>query len=224
MPSKNTIKIYIADGIYHVYNRGVEKRLIFLDEQDYKIFLYYLKSYLTPVNQQTKPPAGIRYLSKFSLYNEIKLFAFCLMPNHFHLMLKQLTERAIIGFMKRLSNAYVEYFNKKYKRTGSLFQGRYKTALVDKDDYLLHLSRYIHINPLELFKNEKNKFKKLREYPYSSYSDYIGERNSEWISQKEIMDYFKSSKDKFGFSAYQEFVEEYLENSCKVFRVRVRPL
>lgn len=213
MPSRNTVKIYVANGIYHIYNRGVEKRKIFLDEQDYKIFLYYLKSYLLPVDQQTKPPRGIKYLDNFSLYKDIRLFAYCLMPTHFHLMLKQLTEKAIVEFMRRLSNAYVEYFNKKYERVGPLFQGRYKAAHIDEENYFLHLSRYIHLNPLELFEGEKNKFKKLREYSYSSYQDYLGQRNSRWIYQEEIMNYFENTKDITGFSTYQSFVEEYSEES-----------
>lgn len=213
MPSRNTVKIYVANGIYHIYNRGVEKRKIFLDEEDYKVFLYYLKSYLLPLEQQVKPPRGIKCLDNFILHKEIKLFVYCLMPNHFHLMLKQLREKTIIEFMRRLSNAYVEYFNKKYERVGSLFQGRYKAILVDKENYLLHLSRYIHINSLELFEDQKDKFEKLRKYPYSSYLDYIGKKNSKWISREEIMNYFENTKDVTGFSTYQSFVEEYQEDN-----------
>ena len=110
MPSKNIVKIYIKDGIYHVYNRGVEERVVFLDEQDYKVFLYYLKSYLSPpelIKNLPNLPTGLkRNIPKISLYKEIKLFCYCLMPNHFHLMIKQLTDRAIVEFMRRLTNAY----------------------------------------------------------------------------------------------------------------------
>lgn len=85
MPTKNSVKTYAADGVYHIYNRGVEKRQIFLDERDNNTFIYYLKSYLVPINEQDKPPSSIRNLSDFTLHNEIKLIAYVLMPNHFHL-------------------------------------------------------------------------------------------------------------------------------------------
>jgi len=209
MSSKNAIKIYIKDGIYHIYNRGVEKRIIFLDEQDYRIFLYYLKTYLTPIEFQDKPPKNIKYL-KHELDKKIKLFCYCLMPNHFHLMVKQLTDRAIVEFMKRITNAYTEYFNKKYERVGGLFQGCYKAVLIDKENYFLHLPRYIHRNSLELFENSKDKFEKLREYPYSSYQDYLGKRNTRWVYKDEIMGYFKDEK------AYQDFVEDCAINSEQI--------
>ena len=172
MPSKNTIKIYVQEGIYHVYNRGVEKRNIFLDNQDYQVFLYYLKSYLlSPENPiHKKLPVRVRLdFNDFDLHKRIRLMAYCLMPNHFHLMLKQLDEKAMTEFVKRLSNAYVRYFNEKYERIGSLFQGRYKAVSLDKENYFLHLTRYIHRNPQEVLK--KFNLTKLEDYPYSSYAD-----------------------------------------------------
>ncbi|NDK10418.1 hypothetical protein GW846_06620 [Candidatus Gracilibacteria bacterium] len=214
MPSKNIVKIYIKDGIYHVYNRGVEERVVFLDEQDYKVFLYYLKSYLSPpelIKNLPNLPTGLkRNIPKISLYKEIKLFCYCLMPNHFHLMIKQLTDRAIVEFMRRLTNAYTRYFNEKYKRVGGLFQGTYKAVLVKKEDYFLHLSRYIHINILKLSQNCKDKFKKLREYPYSSYQDYLGKKNTCWIYKDEMVEYFKDKK------SYQDFVEDYAVDSEQI--------
>ena len=199
MPSKNAIKIYIEDGIYHIYNRGVEKRDIFCDEQDYKIFLYYLKSYLTDIDKQDKPPYGIsRYSSDFTLHKEIRLLCYCLMPNHFHLMMQQLTISAMPDFMKRLSNAYVKYFNDKYLRDGGLFQGCYKAALVKKESHFLHLPYYIHIhNPYELYqktiKDEEIIMQKIRDYPWSSYLDYLGERKSDWVYTEGLMQQFQET-------------------------------
>jgi len=234
MPSKNAIKIYIEDGIYHIYNQGVEKRDIFMDKQDYRVFLYYLKSYLISPEKQENPPRNITYsqysqvgpgnksnLRGFDLYKKIKLFAYCLMPNHFHFMVKQHTENAITEFMRRLSNAYVKYFNEKYDRKGSLFQGRYKAILIDNEAYFLHLSRYIHRNPLDLFQVRPEsgrtwKREKLREYPYSSYADYLGKRNTSWVYKDEIMEYFNSNKDTSNFSDYQDFVENYDEDSKEI--------
>lgn len=209
MPTKNTIKTYITDGIYHIYNRGVDKREIFLGERDYNIFLYYLRSYLLPVSAQEKPPSNIRYLQNFTLYNEIRLIAYVLMPNHFHLLVQQKSEKAITEYMKRLSNGYVEYFNKRYERAGALFQSRYKAVLINDDNYLLHLTRYIHLNPLELFTIDKDIFNKLQHYPFSSYPDYIGKRNSGWLNNKMILEYFKNNQDQYGFGSYEEFVEQY---------------
>lgn len=214
MPSPNAIKTYIKDGIYHIYNRGVEKRDIFIDEQDYKIFLYYLKSYLLPLEEQdrTKMPSSLKRLDFLVLAEEIQLIAYCLMPNHFHFLVKQSSERAIVEFMKRLSNAYVEYFNKKYKRQGTLFQGRYKASLVSEEIYFTYLSSYIHRNPLGLFLriSEEEKIKKMRRYPYSSYLDYLGQRNTRWIHAKEILSLFENKHRGFisEFNSYQEFVEE----------------
>ncbi len=216
MPSKNAIKTYVKNGIYHIYNRGVEKRDIFLDKQDYNIFLHYLKSYLLPIEQQDKAklPFSIRHSNSFDLPKEIRLLAYCLMPNHFHFMIKQLTERTIAEFMKRLGNAYVEYFNKKYDRQGSLFQGRYKACLVENEIYFLYLSSYIHRNPLEMFSrlSAEQKIKKLREFQYSSYPDYLNSRNTPWVHKDEIMSVFREKGESIesGLNSYRKFVEEYI--------------
>ncbi len=200
MPSKNIVKIYIKDGIYHIYNRGVEKRKIFMDEQDYKVFLNLLKRYLTPpedfyhkktslqIPLQVEPVRRLPPIRQSDIDKKIRLLCYCLMPNHFHLMIQQLTERAIIDFMRRLSNSYTKYFNEKYKRVGSLFQGRYKAALVTKEEHFLYLPYYIHRNPEKLNKKIKN-------YPYSSYGDYIGTRNTKWIYKKDLMEQFVEAEN-----------------------------
>ena len=129
MPGRNVVKNYVAGGVYHAYNRGVEKRTIFVDEEDFRVFHYYLGSYLLPpvVREGWDMPRGIALThGTYDLHRRIKLLAFCLMPNHFHLLLRQQDELAMREFMKRLANAYVGYFNKKYKRVGSLFQGTYR--------------------------------------------------------------------------------------------------
>jgi putative transposase len=198
MSLKNTKREFIKDGIYHIYNRGVEKRNIFLDEEDYKIFLYYLKTYLVPPDTEKKTPINITRLgSNFDLYKNIQLLCYVLMSNHFHFVFKQFSEKAITEFMRRLTIAYVRYFNNKYKRVGPLFQGRYKSVLVDKDDYFLYLSSYVHINPIELSKYSE--INTLEHYPYSSYSDYIGKINTPWIHEEYILNYINDKEDKFLF-------------------------
>ena len=215
MPSKNIIKDYVENGYYHIYNRGVEKREIFLDEQDCTVFLHYLKLYLSPIEElkQLDLP-GLRVLKfiRLNLSQEIDLQSFALMPNHIHLQVKQQTIDGIVKLMKRLATAYVMYFNKKYRRVGSLFQNRYKAALVKTDSYLLHLSRYIHLNPAKVSSQEVN-FDEFSSYPY-----YLGQKQASWIKPQEILGYFRSAqrKDLKDILSYQSFVEDFKESSAEV--------
>src|SRR5258706_8491393 len=147
MPARNIIKIYVENGYYHAYNRGVEKRTIFLDDQDCIVFLRYIRLYLSPIeeikNLHIQGEDRINRFLRINLNQEVDLLSFVLMPNHFHMLIKQHTKDGLIKFMRRLSTSYVMYFNKKYHRVGSLFQNKYKGCLVEQDDYLLHVSRYI---------------------------------------------------------------------------------
>ena len=210
MPSRNAIKQYLEGGFYHVYNRGVDKRIIFEDEMDYKIFLSYLKNYLLPpIPQQVRP------VRPSKIFQEVQLICYALMPNHFHLLLKQNTKHGIVSFMRRISNAYTKYFNERYERVGPLFQGKYKGVLVTEDPYLLHLSRYIHLNPLGYTTNKNQSRSDLQLYPYSSYGEYLGTRKTEWIHPEEILSFFNLAKTAFSQyeSSYKGFVEDYKINS-----------
>src|SRR3989344_8792379 len=153
MPQKNSRKEYGVGGYYHIYNRGVEKRKIFLDEQDYKVFLSYMKFYLEKDDlqgealQETKvSPSKIPK----NYHGKINLLAYCLMPNHFPFFVSQSTDRAIAEFMQSLVLKYVMYFNKKYKRVGGLFQSRYKTVLINNENQFIYISKYIHRNPVDI--------------------------------------------------------------------------
>lgn len=199
MPSKNSIKTYVAGGYYHVYNRGVEKRTIFLDEQDCQTFLYYLKVYLSPKEELplfVSPRKINRFLAN-NLSEEVDLLSFALMPNHVHLQLKQYSEDGLRRLLHRLMTSYVMYFNQKYKRVGPLFQNIYKASIVDNEAYLLELSRYIHRNPRGLSTN-------IDFTTYSSYPYYLGERHAHWIKPKEILSYFSYKNPKL---SYKSFVE-----------------
>lgn len=193
MPSLNSLKTYVPESFYHIYNRGVDKRPIFRDEHDYRFFIKLLRKYLDS-NYQPKANEIIRP----SFSKSIELIAYCLMPNHFHLLiyLKTNTEDAEKLF-RGIMTAYVMYFNHKYKRIGPLFQGRYKASPVDQDSYLIHISRYIHLNPLDIDNDYK-------QYPYSSYSFYTENSKQTFISSARL----KSFVD---FENYKEFVEEYEE-------------
>lgn len=210
MPAKNSIKQFISDSYYHLYNRGVEKRKIFLDEQDYSIFLSYLRTYLLPKdinNLETilaNPEASwkekdkaLKLLRMNNFYSTLILLAYCLMPNHFHLLIRQIDSTTIDRFMNSLCTRYSMYFNRKYKRVGKLFQGVYKAVLVTTDEQLLHLTRYIHCNP-------SLQGIALRSYNYSSYPEYLGSRHTEWITRETVIAHFT----KTGFNSYQFFVED----------------
>lgn len=219
MPAKNIVKQYLENGYYHIYNRGVEKRNIFLDDQDYRVFLHLLKFFLSPSEIQEKHPLTdltgfnpVRLRPLRTLFGEIDLLVYCLMPNHYHLLAKQASRMGITKFVRKISTTYAMYFNRRYKRVGHLFQGAYKAALIENDAYLLHLSRYIHLNSVALTgSNPVN-------YPYSSYGYYLGLKSSEWIKPKFILDYFESNpillpKD---INSYQRFVEDYLQDSKEI--------
>jgi putative transposase len=209
MPSKNRIKSYVENGYYHLYNRGVEKRAIFLDQQDYVVFLHLLKLYLLPLGKGISSinPSIPRIKRTFD--EDIELHTFCLMPNHFHLLVHQNNEKTISNFMRALSTSYVMYFNKKYHRIGSLFQGAYKAVIVDNDSYLLHLSRYIHLNPLKSFAGSDPA--KLIDYPYSSYTYYLGKKHARWVKTDFILKMFESEKNgtQTSIKQYKDFVESY---------------
>ena len=132
---------------YHIINRGIEKRFIFRQKSDYLKFLEYLH----------------RYKRKFDWI----IYCFCLMPNHFHLLI-QTKENPLGTIMKSLQTAYGVYFNHKYKRIGPVFSGRYKSIICQKDEYLLQVSKYIHLNPVKA-----GLVKRPTDYPYSSYKQYV---------------------------------------------------
>lgn len=222
MPHRNTVRHFTEGGVYHVYNRGVEKRNIFLDEQDYAVFLHLLKYYLSPVQKiETHPLLEfqnfkiVRPRPLANIEKDIELFAYCLMPNHFHLLIKQVTKDGVTKLLRRIATTYSMYFNKRYKRVGYLFQGRYKTAMVETDYYLIHLSRYIHLNPYELTRSN------LVNYPYSSYAHYLGIKHSAWLKTNLILSFFDRSRllpflNKY--PSYGEFVEGCPQNSKEVLK------
>ena len=199
MPAKNAIKHYIPNSIYHIYNRGINKNLIFQEEQDYKVFLIYLKECLSPIEEGSR--FQVRNLKSY--FGEIDLLAFCLMPNHVHLLIKQKNKDSIKNFTKSIFTRYSMYFNKKYKREGPLFQGKYKATNVINKDYLLDISRYIHKNPLKYTSDLLN--------TYSSYAHYMGNINLIWVNKNIVLDYFNESTfmKHNNIKTYKFFVEEF---------------
>ena len=208
MPARNSRKEYVGNAYYHAYNRGVEKRKIFLDKQDYAVFLSYLKEYLLPkdtegLHKQLASPnlsgkerdSILKALQRNNFADEITLLAYCLMPNHFHFFIKQNSANAIDVFMNSLGTRYTMYFNKKYDRVGSLYQDVYKAASVRSELYFLHLSRYIHKQALA-FQGDA-----LEKYP-CSYFDYVGKRKTAWVKPEEVLSYFSQENPSLSYEVF----------------------
>lgn len=215
MPSKNSIKQYVENSYYHIYNRGVEKRTIFLDGQDYSVFLSYLKEYLMPKDEENlrkklsdpdiSPMERSKMLKALILNNfagEIIVLAYCLMPNHFHFFVKQKEAISIDRFMQSLGTRYTMYFNKKYKRVGSLFQGVYKAVLLTSEAQFLHLSRYIHKQAITL------QGETLEPQP-CSYPEYLGDRQTKWVHPEEVLAYFSKENPNLSYKAFVEGKEDF---------------
>lgn len=207
MPSRNSVKIYTENTYYHIYNRGVEKREIFLDLQDCKVFLRYLKLYLSPPEEVMKiahsEPRALRFL-KHNMWDQIDLISFALMPNHFHLQVYQRTERAIAQLLQRVCVAYAMYFNNKYERVGGLLQGTYKGAVIIDDAHHLHLSKYINLNHTKLPEPGRELFR-----GFSSLDYYLGEKKASWVKPEIVLSRFNSAKkssptDMFSYESFLE--------------------
>lgn len=171
---------FVQDEYYHLYNRGNDKKVIFHDEQDYKRFISLL--YLCNSNKKIDlKEIGNNIFNFDRVVPLVAIGAYCLMPNHFHILLTPLEDTGVSIFMQKLSTAYSMYYNKKYSRTGSLFEGKFKSQHADNDRYLKYLFSYIHLNPIKLvqknwkevgIKNKESTLSFLGKYKYSSYQDY----------------------------------------------------
>lgn len=170
MPHRKTK--FFNDCYYHIYNRGVNHSNIFLTKRNYYFFLEKVKQYLLP-------------------YADI--VAYCLMPNHFHLLILVKNGEEISSALKKVFLSYTKSLNKETNRSGPLWEGRYKSKFVPEDDYLLHLSRYIHLNPVKA-----KLVNKPTNWKFSSYSDYLKPKGVTFVNKNAIL---KQVND------YQNFVE-----------------
>ncbi len=188
--------VFSTDEHYHIYNRGVDKRIVFTNDSDYQRFLLLL--YLANSNTSVQLQKLIRnYSVQGRSLDEIfvrenlgeslvDVLAYCLMPNHVHLVLRERKEGGISKFMSKVMTGYSMYFNKKYNRTGTLWQGRFQANHIDEDSYLRHIFAYIHLNPIDLFQSGwkedglndmESAIEFLNKYEYSSFHEsFIGER------------------------------------------------
>lgn len=179
---------------YHVFNRGVEKRRVFTDRREHLRFLKTIRYYQQSESKIKFSQATPEEREHESQVKLVEVIAYCLMPNHFHLLLQQTRDDGISTFIRKLINSYTRYFNTKNERVGPLFQGQFKAVRVESDEQLLHLTRYIHLNPLVGYV-----VKDLRNFEWSSYLDYINQGNS-LICQRNAIEKIISLKD------YEQFV------------------
>lgn len=214
MPSRYYKRNFIKGYYYHIYNRGANKEKVFWDNEDYQTFTDILAYYL--IFPMGKPLSILNRIERNASANEnkvpnlakeatlVKLSAYCLMPNHFHFILKQFgepsEENSISNLMRRTIITYAMYTKKKYNHAGTLFQGKFKNILVQTDSQLQQLSKYIHRNPTEIQGSEP-----LQKYQFSSYKYFIGEELPPvWIEVDDILRFFSKSDP---YSSYKKFVE-----------------
>lgn len=177
-------RLEIAGGIYHVIARGIERRAIFIDEDDRAEF--------------------IRRLSKGLECTGSKCYGWALMPNHFHLLIRT-GVKPLSDLMRRVLTGYALYFNRQHKRRGYLYQNRYKSILCQEDTYLLELVRYIHLNPLRA--KIIQSIEALDDYPWSGHSVLMGKSKEPWQATGEILEYFGQTKHT-AVAKYRQFVFE----------------
>lgn len=192
----------LAEGeVYHIYNQGVARSAVFTQTTDYsrliETFAYY---------QYRDPPVRFSQIARWlakqkvspvkpSAPRIVEIYCYCLMPNHFHLLIKQLSEDGVSTFVSRSINSYTRYFNTRHRRVGPLFKGPFKAVRIETDQQLIHVSRYIHLNPLVSFVTRD-----LNKYRWSSYPTYIGLVKDNLCKKEEVLSHFSSVED------YQSFV------------------
>jgi len=202
--------------IYHIFNRGIDRRSVFTGFREYlraQELIEFYKHLETPVRyskflQLSKSLRDdvLREINKSE--TQVDILAYCLMPNHFHFMLQQKVDKGVSTFIANFTNAYTRYFNTKHERIGPMFEGIFKAVLVESDEQLIHLSRYIHLNPVvSSIINESD----LNNYKWSSYHEYIAPSKNSTVSKRDlVMSMFESAKH------YEKFVLDQIEYGKKL--------
>jgi putative transposase len=228
MPKRQTE--FINGEVYHIIIRGVEKRMIFMNDQDYwrGIFSLYEFNNEAPVvirdkrktrsKKTGRSPASASFPEKENRKMLVEVLAFVFMPNHIHLLLRQEKEGGISRFLQKLNTGHAKYFNEKYKRVGPLFQGRFKAVHVENNEYLKTIFVYIHTNPLAIIEpgwkekgigDAKKSKEFLEDYRWSSYLDYLGWDNFPSVTQRVFLEQIFDSKEEIrsfvdGWIGYKE--------------------
>ena len=212
MPQLYRRSVRQSEGIYHVFNRGVNKTLIFLDTADYATYRRFLKEYLQPKERTITEILGSKFPMQLKMYHiskiysiknyseNLQLLSFCLMPNHIHLLVRQKESGDLAKFIHSLHTRYAMYFNRKHKREGTLFQSKYRSKLVSTDRYLIEVSKYIHSNPIALCS-------KLENYAWSSLAYYHKETAPEWLHTDLILSKYIISPVAKVYKSYSDYVK-----------------
>ncbi len=220
MPVKYRIKDYKKGEYYHIYNRGIDGRVVFESDSDYRQFERMMELYLIgPQHDELSrfklpKPSERLHMEEMCLKEEVQLYAYCLMPNHFHLLLKQESGNGIVKFMRRLMTGYVMRFNKAHGRSGPLFETTYRAVSVSGEEALLHMTRFIHRNPVTRIVKRFGPVEtvsgvKAEDYSYSSYSHYIDVKPTNWVNIVEVV------KDP---QLYRKFTEDPRINSAGILK------
>jgi len=197
---------FSVDEYYHVYSRGTERREIFLDKHDRERFIKLLYILNSEKAFKFRDVQGYSFGSLERGNQRTAIGAYCLMPNHFHLLVRETEEGGLSLFMQKLLTAYSMYFNKKYARSGRLFESTFRAQFVDNDNYLKYLFAYIHLNPVKLLEpewkekgiqDEEKALEYLKQYRYSSFNEHMGEERDEEaiLSKEHFPGYFEEPKD-----------------------------
>src|SRR3989344_4505351 len=196
--------------LFHTLNRGVDKRSIFLDDRDRFRFIHDLYEFndearVLDVGYRSKTILDIASPEVRKRKLLVNIHCFCLMGNHYHLLLSPRVDKGVSRFMKKLNMGYAKYFNQKYKGTGALFEGRFKSVLVNTETHFIHMPYYIHLNPLDfvspewrnrIVKNPKIAIEFLEKYRWSSFLDYIGKTNFPSVTARSfLLKFFKGSEN-----------------------------
>lgn len=212
--------------LVHVLSRGVDKRTIFLDDQDRFRFVHDLFEFndedsvnTTHYRFHQSNDIARRKIERKPRKLLVDIHAFCLMPNHYHLLLSPRKENGVSRFMKKINMGYAKYFNQKNERKGTLFEGRYKSVPVNNEAHFIHLPYYIHFNPLDLetpewrertLKDHRRSISFLEKYRWSSHLDYLGKDNFPSVTSREFLSEFFGGTD-----GYREKFHEWLRDLDK---------
>ena len=199
---------FALDEFYHIYNRGTEKRNIFTSRSDRDRFLalLYLANQSDPADLKLQGRTLLEIVEQRTGSPLVEIVAYCLMPNHFHLLIREIEEGGISKFMQKLTTGYTMYFNKRNERSGALFQGKFKATHVADDRYLRYLISYIHLNPVKLIEpkwketgisDKAHAEHYLESYAPSSYLDYLGKKRPEGVilTRETLPEYFSPGTD-----------------------------
>ncbi len=192
------------DHFYHVYNRGVDRRDVFLSDQDRRRFLracILLNNDLVSSKRYELNKDGHHPLPAYRPL--VSIICYVLMNNHVHFLLRQNVDDGIARFMQRLGTSYTKYFNLRHHRTGSLFESSYKSVLVENTEQFLHLTRYIHLNPLDLFRQDIDQWAEVRRYRWSSLRHYLRDTSDPIVDDSELKSMVSSEE-------YREFVKGWI--------------